>query len=245
MVTRPTVSVLTPISHDHANFLGDNLIGIAKEKAGIMKSGVACITAEQEPLVLEVIKAHAENIDVPLSIENKDWWVAIKGNKLSIMTPDGQLNSPLPSLVGPHQIQNAGLGIMALAELGDKRINRQAVAMGVKNVDWPARMQQITQGPLSTLLPSHWELWLDGGHNPAAGVAIALTLESLKDLPIHLITGLINTKKPFEFLTPLRKHTKSLTAITIPDVDASFSSNELSIVANELGFKTKNRWLYQ
>ena len=154
------------------------------------------------------------------------------------MTPDGQINSPLPNLVGPHQIQNAGLGIVALAELGDKRINRQAVEMGIKNVEWPARMQRITQGPLCTLLPSHWELWLDGGHNPAAGVAIGLTLENLNDLPIHLITGLINTKTPSEFLTPLRKHTKSLTAITIPNVEASFSSNEISIVAKEIGFKT-------
>ncbi|MDC0196297.1 bifunctional folylpolyglutamate synthase/dihydrofolate synthase [Gammaproteobacteria bacterium] len=239
VITRPTVTVLTPISHDHANFLGDNLTVIAKEKAGIMKSGVACITAKQDPLVLEVIKNHAENIAVPLSIENKDWWVAIKGNKLSIMTPDGQINSPLPNLVGPHQIQNAALGIMALAELSDKRINRQAVATGIRNVEWPARMQQITQGPLCTFLPSHWELWLDGGHNPAAGVAIALTLESLKDLPVHLITGLINTKTPLEFLMPLRKHTKSLTAITIPNVDASFSSDEISTVANEIGFKTK------
>ena len=239
VVTRPTVTVLTPISHDHANFLGDNLTGIAKEKAGIMKSGVACITSKQDPLVLEVIKNHAENIAVPLSIENKDWWVAIKGNKLSIMTPDGQINSPLPNLVGPHQIQNAALGIMALAELGDKRINHQAVATGIKNVEWPARMQQITQGPLCTFLPSHWELWLDGGHNPAAGVAIALTLESLKDLPVHLITGLINTKTPSDFLMPLRKHTKSLTAITIPNVDASFSSDEISTVAKEIGFKTK------
>ena len=85
------------------------------------------------------------------------------------MTPDGQINPPLPNLVGPHQIQNAGLGIMALAELGDKRINRKAVDAGVKNVDWPARMQQLTQGPLCSLLPDHWELWLDGGHNPAAG----------------------------------------------------------------------------
>ena len=239
VITRPTVTVLTPISHDHAGFLGNNLTAIAQEKAGIIKNGVACITAEQDPLVLKVIKNRAENVDAPLSIENKDWWVAITGEKISIMTPDGQINPPLPNLVGPHQIQNAGLGIMALAELGDKRINRKAVDVGVKNVDWPARMQQLTQGPLCSLLPDHWELWLDGGHNPAAGVAIAATLEKLEDAPIHLITGMINTKTPSAFLAPLRKYTKSLTAIKIPNQGASYSSDEISIVAKKIGFKTK------
>jgi dihydrofolate synthase/folylpolyglutamate synthase len=239
VITRPTVTVLTPISHDHASFLGNNLTAIAQEKAGIIKSGVACISAEQDPLVLKVIKSRAESIDAPLSVENKDWWVAIIGNKISIMTPDGQINPPLPNLVGPHQIQNAGLGIMALAELGDKRINRKAVDTGVKNVDWPARMQQLTQGPLCKLLPDHWELWLDGGHNPAAGHAIAATLEESENVPIHLITGMINTKTPSGFLAPLLKYTKSLTAIKIPNQRASFSSDEISIVAKKIGFKTK------
>jgi dihydrofolate synthase/folylpolyglutamate synthase len=239
VITRPTVTVLTPISHDHAGFLGNSLTAIAQEKAGIIKGGVACVTAEQDPIVLKVIKNCAENIDAPLIIENKDWWVAITGEKITVMTPDGQINPPLPNLVGPHQIQNAGLGVVALAELGDKRINRQSVAAGMRNVDWPARMQKLTQGPLCALLPDRWELWLDGGHNPAAGVAIAATLEKLEDAPIHLIIGMINTKTPSGFLAPLRKHAKSLTAIKIPNQGASFSSDEISIVAKKIGFKTK------
>jgi dihydrofolate synthase/folylpolyglutamate synthase len=239
VITRPTVTALTPISHDHAGFLGHDLAGIAKEKAGIIKRGVACVTAKQDPLVLEVIKNSAEEIDAPLSVQDENWWVAVKADKLSVMSLDGQINPPLPNLVGPHQIQNAGLGIVTLAELGDKRINRQAVATGIKNVDWPARMQLLTKGPLCAQLPNHWELWLDGGHNPAAGVAIAATLKTLTDGPIHLITGLINTKTPAEFLAPLRQYTKSLTAINIVGSDASFSAEEISIVAKEIGFQAK------
>ena len=239
VITRPTVTVLTPISHDHAGFLGHSLTGIAREKAGIIKNGVACVTAEQDPVVLKIIENRAKEIDAPLSVENKDWWVALTGNKLSIMTSDGQINPPLPNLVGPHQIQNAGLGVVALAELGDKRINRRAVATGIRNVDWPARMQQLTQGPLYELLPGQWELWLDGGHNPAAGDAIAATLEKLEGSPVHLITGMINTKAPSGFLAPLLKHSKSLTSIKIPNQVSSFSADEIEVVARKIGFKTK------
>ena len=239
VISRPIVTALTPISHDHAGFLGNDLKNIAREKAGIIKSGVACITAKQEPSVLKVIKHTAEDKDAPLSIEGQDWWVAIKGNNLSIMSPEGQINPPLPNLVGPHQIQNAGLGIVTLAALGDKRINRQAVERGIKRADWPARMQRLTRGPLCEKLPKNWELWLDGGHNPAAGEAIAATLGTITDRSVHLIVGLLNTKSPVEFLAPLLQYSKSLTAIEILDTDSSFSANEILEAAKKIGFQAK------
>ena len=239
VISRPIVTALTPISHDHAGFLGNDLKNIAREKAGIIKSGVACITAKQEPSVLRVIKHTAEDKDAPLSIEDQDWWVAIKGNNLSIMSPEGQINPPLPNLVGPHQIQNAGLGIVTLAALGDKRINRQAVERGIKRADWPARMQRLTRGPLCEKLPKNWELWLDGGHNPAAGEAIAATLGTITGRSVHLIVGLLNTKSPVEFLAPLLQYSKSLTAIEILDSDSSFSANEILEAAKKIGFQAK------
>jgi dihydrofolate synthase/folylpolyglutamate synthase len=239
VIARPTVTALTPISHDHADFLGNDIEKIAREKAGIIKQGIACVTAKQQPLALGVIRKIAENMGAPISIQDKDWWVAIKGKKLSIMSPEGEINPPLPNLIGPHQIQNAGLAIVTLAGLGDKRINRQAVATGIKSADWRARMQRLTQGPLCGQLPMGWELWLDGGHNPAAGEAIAATLRNLSDDPIHLIVGLINTKSPAEFLAPLRPHSKSLTSIKIPGSDSSFTADEILISANKIGFQAK------
>ena len=237
VIPRPTVTALTPISHDHEGFLGNDIEGIAREKAGIIKQGTACVTSKQEPLVIEIIKDTAENKNAPISIEDKDWWVAVKGDKLSVMSPEGQINPPLPNLIGPHQIQNAGLAIVTLAELGDKRINRQAVSAGIKNADWPARMQRLTQGPLCRQLPKNWELWLDGGHNPAAGKAISATLKNLTDGPIHFIIGLINTKSPANFLAPLRKHSKSLTAVKIVGSGSSFSADEIYMVAQTIGFQ--------
>jgi len=239
VISRPAVTALSPISNDHSHFLGHDLKSIAKEKAGIMKPGIACITAKQDPVVLDVIKKRAGDINAPLSIENDDWWVAVKGKCLSIMSRDGEINPPLPNLVGPHQIQNAGLAVVTIAGLGDNRITRQAVSKGMSTVQWPARMQKLTRGPLYTFLPADWELWLDGGHNHAAGLALAATIKSFEGGSVHLIAGLINTKVPSDFLAPLRNHAHSLTAVTIPNEESSFSANQICSIAKKLGFKAK------
>jgi dihydrofolate synthase / folylpolyglutamate synthase len=239
VIARPAVTALSPISLDHANFLGEDLPGIGAEKAAIMKPDVACVTTKQDPVVLDVIRKFAMSVDAPLCVEDEDWWVAIKGDHLTIMSPEGEVEPPLPSLIGPHQLQNAGLAIVTLAALGDTRITRQAVAEGMKNVSWLARMQNLTKGPLQDKLPDDWELWLDGGHNPAAGEAIATTLKSFAEKPVHIITGLINTKDPAGFLTPLKEHAMSLTAIMIPGEDASLKAEDINEVAQKIGFNTR------
>jgi dihydrofolate synthase / folylpolyglutamate synthase len=240
VIARPAVVALSPISLDHANFLGEDLAEIGAEKAAIMKPGVACVTTKQEPVVLDVIRKFAMSVDAPLCVEGEDWWVAIKGDHLAVMSPEGEVEPPLPSLTGPHQLQNAGLAIVALAALGDTRITRQAVAEGMKNVSWLARMQNLIKGPLSDKLPEDWELWLDGGHNPAAGEAIAATLKGFTGKPLHIITGLINTKDPAGFLKPLKEHALSLTAIAIPGEDASLNAEEVSEVAQKIGFNARS-----
>jgi dihydrofolate synthase / folylpolyglutamate synthase len=239
VIARPAVTALSPISLDHANFLGDDLAGIGAEKAGIMKPGVTCVTSKQEPVVLDVIRKFAMSVNAPLYVEDEDWWVAIKGDHLTVMSPEGEVEPPLPALTGPHQLQNAGLAIVTLAALADTRITRKAVAEGMKNVNWLARMQNLTKGPLQQKLPENWELWLDGGHNPAAGEAIAATLKGFTDKPVHIITGLINTKDPAGFLTPLKEHAMSLTAIMIPGEDASLKAEDISEVAYKIGFNAR------
>ena len=236
VVARPAVTALTPISQDHAGFLGDDLAGIAVEKAAIMKPGVPCVTTKQDKAVLDVIRGFAAGVDAPLIVEEEDWWIAIKGDQLTVMTPEGEVEPPLPTLPGPHQLQNAGLAIVALAALGDVRITREAVAKGMTSVDWPARMQQLTAGPLADQLPTDWELWLDGGHNPAAGEVLAATIKTFDDKPLFLITGLINSKDPGGFLSPLKDHTTAICTVEIAGEEASLSAEELSTTAKEIGF---------
>ncbi|MBT3914799.1 MAG: bifunctional folylpolyglutamate synthase/dihydrofolate synthase [Rhodospirillaceae bacterium] len=236
VIARPAVTALTPISQDHAGFLGDDLAGIAVEKAAIMKPGVPCVTTKQDKAVLDVIRGFAAGVDAPLIVEEEDWWIAIKGDQLTVMTPEGEVEPPLPTLPGPHQLQNAGLAIVALAALGDVRITREAVAKGMTSVDWPARMQQLTAGPLADQLPTDWELWLDGGHNPAAGEVLAATIKTFDDKPLFLITGLINSKDPGGFLSPLKDHTTAICTVEIAGEEASLSAEELSTTAKEIGF---------
>ena len=243
VIARPAVTALTPISQDHAGFLGEDIGGIAVEKAAIMKPGVTCVTTKQNTTVLDVIRGFAEGVDAPLIVEDEDWWVAIKGEQLTVMTPEGELEPPLPTLPGAHQLQNAGLAIVALAALGDERITRQAVAEGMTNVSWPARMQVLKKGPLVDKVPPEWELWLDGGHNPAAGEAIAATVKAWpgeKDSqPLYLITGLINTKDPAGFLAPFKDHVAGLWTIESDGEEASLSAEELCATAEKIGFKAR------
>tara|TARA_B100000315_G_scaffold168434_1_gene156944 strand:- start:4699 stop:5979 length:1281 start_codon:yes stop_codon:yes gene_type:complete len=237
VIARPAVTVLSPISQDHAGFLGDDLAGIAVEKAAIMKSGVTCVTTKQDQVVLDVIRGFAAGVDAPLIVEDEDWFIAIKGDQLTVMTPEGEIEPPLPALPGPHQLQNAGLAIVSLAALGDIRITREAVTSGLQSIDWPARMQKLTSGPLTDQLPDNWELWLDGGHNPAAGIALANTVKAMDDRPLYLIAGLINSKDPSGFLSPLKDHTTALWAVEITGEEASLSADEVSDTATALGIE--------
>jgi dihydrofolate synthase/folylpolyglutamate synthase len=234
VITNPIVTAITPISHDHAKFLGDKLEDIAAEKAAIMKPGTICFTTKQDITVLNILKNFAQGINVPLKIENKDWWTLEKKNQLSIILDETETKTPLPSLIGPHQIQNASLAIVALKALNEDRITEAAITKGLQNVKWPARMQKLTTGPLLEELPKCWELWLDGGHNPAAGKALALTLKTFDKQPIFLIVGMINSKKPSGFLKPLKRYIIGIKAVEIPNEKASLSAEQIVKIAKDI-----------
>ena len=235
VIKRPAVTILSPISYDHIRFLGNNLADIATEKAGIMKTGTVCITSKQEPIVLDTIRRISDDINVPLKVENEDWWVSILGDKLLVNTYEGELKLPFPRLLGNHQLHNAGLATVALAALGDGRVTENALREGMKTVDWPGRMQRLTIGPLPEILPEGWELWLDGGHNPAAGEAIAETIEAQGVKPVYLIIGMLRTKNPIQFLEPLVPYISEVRTIRVLGEEASMNADELCNIAVSVG----------
>jgi dihydrofolate synthase/folylpolyglutamate synthase len=175
-------------------------------------------------------------VNAPLRIEGEDWRVTKNGEQLSIIIEGTEIRTPLPSLIGPHQLQNASLAILALKALNEDRITHPAIVEGLQNVKWPARMQKLTIGPLLYELPESWELWLDGGHNPGAGKALALTLKGFNKQPIYLVVGMINTKRPDDFLKPLKKYVASIKAVKIPNEEASLSAEEIVKVAKKIKF---------
>ncbi|HET9068892.1 MAG TPA: folylpolyglutamate synthase/dihydrofolate synthase family protein, partial [Amaricoccus sp.] len=212
VVDRPRLTVITPVSIDHQQYLGETLPEIAAEKAGILKHGIGCIVARQEAQALAVIEAAAHRRLAPLMVEGQDWQVWEEHGRMAYLDPAGLLDLPLPDLIGAHQVGNAGTALCALRSLG---LDEAACAAAVTAAEWPARLQRLRRGPLvEAAHPA--ELWLDGGHNPAAGTALAEALTRLPPRPLHLVTGMLRTKDAAGFLRPLAAGAASLHAVSIP-----------------------------
>ncbi len=212
VVERPALTVITPVSHDHQQYLGETLAEIAGEKAGILKRRVPCVVGPQEEEALEVIEARAARLGAPLMVHRQHWHAYAERGRLTFQDERGLLDLPLPNLPGPHQIENAGAALAALRHLGAGEAAHDAA---VTRAEWPARMQRLRQGPLPGAAPGV-ELWLDGGHNPAAGRAIAATLAQLPARPTWAICGMLNTKDVAGFMAPLAGQLQGLLAVSIP-----------------------------
>ena len=239
VVDQPRLTVITTVSYDHQAFLGDRLEQIAGEKAGILKAGVPCALGPQAPEGLAVIEARASLIKAPLIQHGRDWTAQRIGNLLRVEIDGGTHDLPLSTLPGDHQIDNAGLAIAAALNLGDLSPSLESIASGLKNAHWPARLQVLTSGPLSERLPEGSSIWLDGGHNPAAGEALAAYFDSDDPRPLHLVVGMINTKDSLGFLRPLASTAASLHAVPVPEERASRDPADVVRDAGELGIQAE------
>ncbi|MCA3509200.1 MAG: bifunctional folylpolyglutamate synthase/dihydrofolate synthase [Rhodobacter sp.] len=231
VIAAPRLTVITPVSLDHQQYLGETVAEIAGEKAGILKRRVPCIVGPQTDEGLAVIEARAARLGVPLLAHGQHWHIGEDRGRMIYQDDSGLLDLPLPNLPGPHQIQNAGAAIAALRHLGfDAAVCEAAVTQAV----WPARMQRLRQGPLVAAAPRA-ELWLDGGHNPAGGEALAATLARMPERPTHLICGMLNTKDIGGYLRPLARHADSLTAVSIPGEKNTLPAEETQAAARAAG----------
>ena len=230
VVEQPALSIITPVSLDHQQYLGDTLAEIAAEKAGIIKRGVPCVVAAQEDAALDVIEARAARLGAPLLVQGQHWHVTTEGGRLVYQDETGLLDLPLPNLAGPHQVQNAGVALAALRTLG----HGSGAEAALTRAQWPARMQRLRNGPLVDALPQG-RLWLDGGHNPAAGQAIAATLAQMNLGKLWMICGMLNTKDVGGFMRPLAGVAQRLYAVSIPGEAATLSAQETANAAQSAG----------
>ncbi|APH57837.1 Dihydrofolate synthase [Granulibacter bethesdensis] len=214
-VVTPVVSAIASISIDHREYLGDDIRGIAAEKAGILKSGAPGVTGLQQPEVLEVLDREAAKQGVSLLARDRDWHIARHGNGLRYSDADGAVDLPLPALPGEHQLDNAGIAVAAMRAAAKTAIPLSWLAEGLARAEWPARMQRLT-GLLAKDLPDGWELWLDGGHNPGAGVMLAGHLRGWKDRPAHVIVGMKQAKDAGQFLASVLPEADTVWAIAEP-----------------------------
>ncbi len=222
VVQRPAACAITSISMDHREMLGDTLGKIAFEKAGIIKPGVPVATGAQPAEALGVIAARATELGAPLLARGQGWEVVPTDGGFTFRDAAGVLHLPKPSLLGAHQLDNAGIAVAAMrvSALG---LSDDAIARGIASATWPARMQRLT-GKLAAQVPAGWELWLDGGHNPGGGAAIAEQLRGpWADRPVHLVVGMKKAKDTREFLAPLLPLAASAWAVSEPDQYSALS----------------------
>ncbi|MCC6717220.1 MAG: bifunctional folylpolyglutamate synthase/dihydrofolate synthase [Acetobacteraceae bacterium] len=215
VVDRPAACAIASISMDHREMLGDTLAKIAFEKAGIIKPGIPVATGLQPPDALAVVAARAAELGAPLHARDHDWYATATEAGFTFRDAAGILALPRPSLPGVHQIDNAGIAVATIRASG-LGIPDAAIARGIATAVWPARMQLLT-GALTKLLQPGWELWLDGGHNPGGGQAIAEHIgHAWTDRPTHLVVGMKKAKDTAEFLAPLLPLAASIWAVSEP-----------------------------
>ncbi len=242
VIKAPAVTVLTPISHDHHQFLGTTLSSIAREKAGILKPGYPCVVARQPIEAMETIQARAIELGCALYVQDEDWSVRAEGEQLIYEGPRGVRALPKPALPGAHQVNNAGLALAALDRLPRFPVNDDTAAKGLQNASWPGRLHHLTTGPLVDLMPDGSELWLDGGHNASAGEAIATFAKTnWTDKPLYLIGGMLNSKNCDDFLRPLVAVGDTLSAVAIPFEENTVSAPDLADIARSVGLVANNQ----
>ena len=244
VIGNPLISVITRISIDHTDFLGDSLEKIASEKAGILKRGVPAVIASQHREALAAIERQADKLRAPLRIAGEDWTATEERGRLVYQDEAGLLDLPAPRLYGRHQFENAGLAIAALRTVGQFAIPAAAFEAGMTKAEWPARLHRLSQGGLVDLAPAGSELWLDGGHNPDGGRAIAATLADLEERvsrPLVLIVGMLASKDCEGFLRNFAGLARRLIAVPVPRVEKALPSQAVADIARAIGISSTSR----
>ncbi|WP_313534669.1 glutamate ligase domain-containing protein [Sphingomonas sp.] len=213
IVPAPIATGIAQLGIDHQAFLGDTLPQIAREKAGIAKPGVPLVTMRYDPEIADVVATAG----VPVLAQGTDWAYVVEGDQFTYHDAKGTVATPLPMLSGPHQPGNLALAFAMLRHQDTLAIPDTAFAAAATNARWPARMQRLGDGPLTALLPAGTPVWLDGGHNAAAGAAIAGTVtEVAADRDCHLVLGMLANKDPEGLIAPLAARLASVTTVPIP-----------------------------
>lgn len=224
VVEKPLVCVINRISKDHTEFLGGDLASIATQKAGIMKQGVPCVAGYQGESAQEIVGAleyAAQKTNSPLLVHGRDWYAENKDNGFDFtflgLNHSFSGHFPMPSLVGQHQIWNAGAALAALCVIEkDFPVSIDDMHKGLQHIQWRGRLQELNSNDFG--LPAHVGLWLDCGHNDSAGEVLALQMRQWKQQDaknLHLVVGMLGKKKAEDFLLPIVQYADTVHTISI------------------------------
>jgi dihydrofolate synthase/folylpolyglutamate synthase len=244
VIDNPLATVITPISLDHAEYLGNSIDKVAAEKAGIIKRGVPVVVGPQPPEALAVIEKEARRAHAPMRVFGEYWSATEERGRLVYQDEDRLLDLPAPKLYGRHQFENAGLAVAALRAVPSFNLPAAAFEQGVTDAEWPARMQRLTQGKLAALAPAGSELWLDGGHNPDGGRVIAAAIGELEERvsrPLVVIVGMLSNKDCKGFLRNFAGLARRIIAVPIAEQKNAVVPEDLAAIARSVGIPASSR----
>jgi dihydrofolate synthase / folylpolyglutamate synthase len=242
VIPHPAVSLIMPISMDHEAYLGDTVEKIAFEKAGIIKRGCPAVIGQQPfAAAKNTLIALAEKAGGPLAVYGQEFLAFEEHGRMVYQDEDGLLDLPKPALTGRHQIANAAAAIKAVRMAGFD-VSDEAFEQGVSCAFWPARMQRLTQGRLVSLAPKGSEIWLDGGHNPGAGLVIAEALaerDEIAERPLFMIAAMLDTKDSTGYFKAFEGLVKHVYCVPVTDSDAGISPEKLALSAQDAGLSAE------
>ena len=244
VVQSPAMTVIQPVGMDHREFLGNDLAGIAAEKAGIIKKGSPLVVGPQNQIARHVILRHADRLGVPVYEFGQDFTSRQEHGRMVYEDETGLLDLPLPRLVGRHQIENAGVAVAALRHARSYDGTSlgwgedAAVERGLASVEWPARLQRLHKGPLVDAAPKGAEVWLDGGHNPHGAEAVSRAMADMEEhgeRPLYLICGMLSNKDALGFLQAFNGLARHVVTVAIPGEPNSLGAGALYDAARLAG----------
>ncbi|MFZ5608123.1 MAG: bifunctional folylpolyglutamate synthase/dihydrofolate synthase [Pseudomonadota bacterium] len=236
VIDAPVSTIVTRVAIDHQEFLGRSLAAIAAEKAGIAKRDVPFVTAQPDKAVTDVLVKTARAAGARPIIASEHWRAASDGKMLNYEDARGKVALPLPKLAGAFQAENAALALAALRHQRQWKLPVSALKAGLGWANWPARLQRLAKGPLPALMPPGSVLWLDGGHNPAAGQVLAREFKSLlpPERALFLVVGMMATKDASGFLKPFVGQARAVHTVAI-EGEACHPPAAIAAAASALG----------
>ncbi len=237
VIDRPAMSIITSISMDHTEFLGDNIGQIAFEKAGIIKPNCPCVISQQHKEAEDILLNVADINNSDTYAFKYDWMVSADLDKQLIYeSTNKDLILPPPNLQGTHQYINAGNAITAALNLKEFKIKDEHIAKGLTQATWPARLQKLLDGTVINKLPKNFEIWVDGAHNEAAAHALSIWLDDQPKMPTYMIFGMTKGRNCQSFLSSFKNRLNFIAGVLIEAEPSSYNGEYISNEAAKLGF---------
>ena len=238
VIEKPLVCGIAGLGIDHTQWLGRSSGDIAAEKAGIAKPGVPLVTQRYPPLVAQRVHLTAEKAGAPWIARGAMWDARVIRDQIRYRDRSGGLTLPTPGLAGRHQADNSALAAAMLRFQDALQVPDEAFAAGIAKAQWPARLQQLSPGPLTDLLPHGSLLWVDGGHNGSAARLVAghARRAFADDLPLVILFASLTSKRPKQMLRAFTGLATAIHTLPIAGHDC-LPPEELCAMAQELGFE--------